>query len=1162
MPVQWLYVLQDGRMVVPASGGDGNIAVVPGATLNNPIVGRIAYWTDDECSKVNINTAAGNARGDGTYASWETPRFASFQDVNYFSKALPLGREYQRYAGHPATTNLYDILTGLRYESGYGLGKYPGSLGSESPFFSLLPYYSDDYGSKQGTLVTTGSERDSTLNPSAKSERLYASLSELFYQPDRATNDANTLNRHTLETGKFFLTTSSRAPEATLFGTPRVSMWPLDVQITGGATNKPRVTAYDEVIAFCSSVGRDGSGKKYPYFFQRQLAGSMTNDWEKIPRNQQLFQYLLDLTSKDIPGFGGNFAAKYSVNHEWEQILTQVFDYIRSTNGRDTNLTAANSFATGVEGGRIMPLRIKRDDVVTQGLGRYHTLSEVALLVICTADGNGPDAATNGAANDWRSVSNLAASAKLKNSAGVAVGKDGTANSDFDANRTLTNGPFGSALTPLSPGEKKLQAMLLLEPSSPLMGNRGTNPYGKIRVRGLDSVSFTTAAGTANPFPSANESKNVMVTSVGRIDDGRSIGGTLGPRWMVSLNSLNSSYGADKNFRTNGWEDQANTPARYPYVSNPFTVRANTTGSTMAVSGKIYIDLYLSSKDAVDYKNAPAIDSTDMLVQTFEIELPGSSVPVPDLLQNGLIYPTTAPSKANEWWGFTNRVNWINNSAVQLSGGLPFQSNSALIRADLAPANGGAVSGWSLAGSAAKIPMRNSTDNVGFGSDTTLSLLPFQYDFRLTAAKPEVTTSTPAGAANPDFAPHEYYGQRKLAHSFTAWRSDHMQGFAGGKLAREVTYNPMYEPKVPSNLPQTVSTQGDWDSGWPVNPDGAYANKPDEGNLGSGTAAPYFQSGSVQQADAKYFSPNLIMPSAVMLGSLPTGVKENIPWRTLNFRPQKNRPLDPAGGPKDYLLLDFFHMPIVDPYAISEPLSTAGKINMNYAMVPFSYITRSTGVRAVLSSEMVARVPASRGADYKYTTIQAASAASGPTSPARLPINLSEVNGALRQFQERFAGGDIFRSPAEICEIYLPPDASRIGGNQYHWTSDAQADAAWYDPAGDFALLGDNVRERPYATLYPRLTTKSNSFKVYYTVQALKNPRGASADPTRWDERKGVIEGEFRGSTSLERFIDPENPNLKDYATDPSLYTPGGTNTKTLDSFYQWRVVSSNAFPL
>ncbi len=75
------------------------------------------------------------------------------------------------------------------------------------------------------------------------------------------------------------------------------------------------------------------------------------------------------------------------------------------------------------------------------------------------------------------------------------------------------------------------------------------------------------------------------------------------------------------------------------------------------------------------------------------------------------------------------------------------------------------------------------------------------------------------------------------------------------------------------------------------------------------------------------------------------------PWQTLLFCPNpaseannSGAPIHPGFGwtasaatnappykiPPDHALLDFFTMPIVQPYAISEPFSTAGKVNMNY----------------------------------------------------------------------------------------------------------------------------------------------------------------------------------------------------------------------------------------
>ena len=67
MPVKWLYVLKDGTITAPSAVANVGTQVTVGvASATNPIVGRIAYWTDDETSKVNINTAS-----EGVY--WDTP---------------------------------------------------------------------------------------------------------------------------------------------------------------------------------------------------------------------------------------------------------------------------------------------------------------------------------------------------------------------------------------------------------------------------------------------------------------------------------------------------------------------------------------------------------------------------------------------------------------------------------------------------------------------------------------------------------------------------------------------------------------------------------------------------------------------------------------------------------------------------------------------------------------------------------------------------------------------------------------------------------------------------------------------------------------------------------------------------------------------------------
>jgi hypothetical protein len=107
MPVKWLYVLKDGT-----------IGSLSKATDTNPVVGRTAFWTDDECAKLNINIAS-----EGTY--WDTPmssieqesgnvdgsgRLQSSQTSLSLGASQPPKGSYQRYPGHPATTCLSPVL--------------------------------------------------------------------------------------------------------------------------------------------------------------------------------------------------------------------------------------------------------------------------------------------------------------------------------------------------------------------------------------------------------------------------------------------------------------------------------------------------------------------------------------------------------------------------------------------------------------------------------------------------------------------------------------------------------------------------------------------------------------------------------------------------------------------------------------------------------------------------------------------------------------------------------------------------------------------------------------------------------------------------------------------------------------------------------------------
>ncbi len=608
MPVRWLYVLQNGQLVAP-TGGAGTSATFTGSltpSSANPIVGRVAFWTDDDTCKVNINTAAGSIsyrtdfNGNTTVVSdggvffktnpnattgnswapspWDVPRYAgSWDDVKMMAADQTVQGEYQRYPGHPATTILYYILRALGVSTsttiGFAMPEIVTSLATFSPsnyglaytagdtvqgsgslswpytstLFGILPRYNDNGGSQGGIADTTHSGATIAITPNRS--RLYTSVGELLYSTSasggtRTKNGLLTLGvpsptgtiaftRQQIETGKFFLTAHSRAPETTLFGTPRVAMWP--IPDTTQASTEARTmteTALDKLIAFCSTTDQGKGGTPAQYYFKRYDRASPTNDYNNEPRNKLLYGYLQDLTAGNIPGYGGNFLSKYqtstvpTIASERDQILTEMIDYIRCTNLNDHSNPTGINYATD---GEVIPLQITQSGKTTSGLGRLLTLSEIGLHVICTADGTNNLAQLNGSntnlgysstitgssvtycppqlvttstvppasftvsttvpvspvigsASDPAYVSNLPVAQFLRDSGNNIVDIYGNkitspataANVPFPANYTLTTtGSYSTNtanLAALPVGSKQLQAMLIFEPAAPMNG--------------------------------------------------------------------------------------------------------------------------------------------------------------------------------------------------------------------------------------------------------------------------------------------------------------------------------------------------------------------------------------------------------------------------------------------------------------------------------------------------------------------------------------------------------------------------------------------------------------------------------------------------------------------------------------------------------------------
>ena len=226
---------------------------------------------------------------------------------------------------------------------------------------------------------------------------------------------------------------------------------------------------------------------------------------------------------------------------------------------------------------------------------------------------------------------------------------------------------------------------------------------------------------------------------------------------------------------------------------------------------------------------------------------------------------------------------------------------------------------------------------------------------------------------------------------------------------------------------------------------------------------------------------------------------------------------------------------------------------MNYEMVPFTHIKRRTALHSVLKSVRVAAVPAeiagpsSWGPGYKDLDVC--------PIECRYKVDPDARTGTLRGFEKRFSEGDVFRSPSEMCEIFLVPE--KKGADELPPGSSYPPDVkkATYDTMSDwwkdFLLTGDNAREMPYNHLVPRLTTRSNTYRVHYRVQVLKKVR--STDPETWDEARDLVRAETRGSALIERFIDPSTP-LPDFAASDTEVT------KAVDDHYQFRVLSQRRF--
>jgi uncharacterized protein (TIGR02600 family) len=1194
MPVQWLYVLRDGTVQAPSSSppasGQGNSVLIPQATATNPIVGRIAFWTDDECSKININTAS-----EGVF--WDTPRVTTAADLAHLAVAQPAQHEYQRYPGHPAMTCLSTVfgkwLPGTTPVSGSSLttANYANYF---SPYYSLVPRIVDGMGvgSEGGTATPTA-----VLAPDA--DRLYDSIDELLFAPtmsgvNRALNNA-ALTESQLEEAKFFITAHSRAPDLNLFNQPRVSVWPIST--VNDANHR---SASDQLIAFCTTLGKGTSG--HPFYFQRNTVDAGQPGYASptadigISRNQQLLAYLRNFCGQKYPGFDngtyGSLAGKFNTYSgasgtpsEMNQIMTEIFDYIRCTNIYDNaSLSANSSFKTftpyinngsGYIGGEIVP----SFDAATQtkGFGRFLTVSKAALVFVAVAN----------------------------------------------QNTKITGAGTSAGITVPAAKNIRVQAMILLDTFSPSLSNPGLYPTNQA-VFGSSGYSISVTGpekwawgGTSMGFPS--NGGTLLIAPFGASDT-RNWGGNYGLSNMFSYIGYGSSapahaypmvsalkdfpisgsiafgggnlqlaikYGGTTVQTLNLSFPQGNFPVPGDAAGNVAPVRywngryinyANITGiPTGTSSGSSFYADPLGNGYGVTVGSTSANPESRNF---FYYGLAPASPALPDVAAsfkiNAYDVAESVQSNSGDIRLIAGRQNIASGDAIfqphPLYGsrfahsmveamGMPYYGAT---RGELAPLGpvGSQSHYYAIGGSYGA-----STSPVGY---PPLGTTPFPYN-GTTTDLPATPTAAAAGAS-------------KAECSWILTSEPEVTSISGVKAGSTTIFG-MGSNCIDFN-PGSTDVPGDWDNGMADAKDGAYINETDEGStpslLGGSHAnaavwVPYFDwAGTSAAINSSIYSPNREVPSAAMFGSLSTGVIGEKSWQTLLFRPDPD-PLSTgsstlnsrhigADKPMDHLLLDLFTMPVVEPYAISEPLSTAGRINMNYQILPFTYINRDTGVRAVMKAEKILAIPNSAAGNsstsgstgtlsvYKnmdFTQVGGSNWDSPATQDYRLPINLDET---MKGFQARFATNDIFRSPSEICTLDLiPQDSGATYGNMEtkggYWSQ--------------HALTGDNSRERPYADIYPRLTTKSNTFTIYMRVQTLQKLK-TDADPRTWTENVDVVTGEYRGSETVERYVDPNDGRLTDGAinfdyADPT-YTTGGATPPLISQLYKFRVVSSKQF--